>query len=151
MRSFDMTVLGYTSSGMIRVVFEGDETESFVPDDMANHHRQMIAQWEADGNVIPAYVGAPPNLDDYRSAIQAVVDQVAQVRRYDSGNSLASYANSTNPSWAAEAQAFIAWRDSVWAFAYDELARVEAGQRPQPTVEQIVSELTPIRWPVTAL
>jgi hypothetical protein len=144
-----MKVLGYTSSGMIRVLFEGDEAESFVPDDVGNAHRQLIAQWEADGNVIPAYVGTPPTIDDYRFAIQTVVDQVAQSRLYDSGNSLASYANSTNPRWAAEAQAFIAWRDSVWAFAYDELARVEAGQRPQPSIEQIVSELAPIRWPVT--
>jgi hypothetical protein len=144
-----MKVLGYTSSGMIRVMFEGDEAESFVPDDMANHHRQMIAQWQAAGNTIPPYNPPAIAIDDYRLAIQAIVDRTAQARLYDNGNSLASYANSTNPRWAAEAQAFIAWRDSVWAFAYDELARVEAGERPLPTVEQIVSELAPIRWPVT--
>jgi hypothetical protein len=143
-----MKVLGYTSSGMIRVMFEGDEAESFVPDDMANHHRQMIAQWQAAGNTIPPYNPPAIAIDDYRLAIQAIVDQVAQSRRYDSGNSLASYANSTNPRWTAEAQAFIAWRDSVWVFAYDELARVEAGERPQPTVEVLLAELPAINWPV---
>jgi hypothetical protein len=118
-------------------------------------HVQVIVPYGPDDepcahDVMPEYV-APLSLDDYRAAIQATVDRTAQARLYDSGNSLASYANSTNPRWAAEAQAFIAWRDSVWAFAYDELARVEAGERPQPTVEQIVSELAPIRWPVTNL
>lgn len=144
-----MEIRGYTQSGCIEAVI--DEQPMTVPDDMTNRHRQLIAQWEGDGNVIPAYVAPPPDIDDYRLAIQAVVDQMAQTRLYDSGNSLASYANSTNPRWAAEAQAFIAWRDSVWAFAYDELARVEAGERPQPTVEQLLSQIAPIRWPVTTL
>lgn len=146
-----MEVKGYDEHGFIRVVFDGELAEVLVPDDADNRHRQMIAAWEAAGNVIPAHVQPEPAIADYRAAIQAMVDRTAQDRLYDSGNSLASYANSTNPRWAAEAQAFIAWRDSVWAFAYDELARVEAGQSPQPTVEQIISELAPIRWPVTML
>jgi hypothetical protein len=54
-----MNVLGYTESGAIRVIFDGDENESFVPDDMANRHRQMIAEWEAAGNVIPAFEPPP--------------------------------------------------------------------------------------------
>lgn len=51
-----MNVLGYIESGLIRVIFEGDEAESIVPDDMSNRHRQMIAEWEAAGNTIPPYV-----------------------------------------------------------------------------------------------
>lgn len=53
-----MNVLGYTESGMIRAEIEG--TELTVPDDMANRHRRMIAEWEAAGNTIPAFVPPPP-------------------------------------------------------------------------------------------
>lgn len=50
-----MNVMGYTKTGEIRVVFEGDDHESFVSDDMGNRHRQKIAEWEAEGNVIPRF------------------------------------------------------------------------------------------------
>ena len=101
-----------------------------------------------EGNLVPYDPSPPaPTQDDYRRAIQARIDETARVRRYDSGASCASYAASTVPAWAAEAQAFIAWRDAVWAYAYAELARVEAGERPQPTVDEFLAELPTITWP----
>lgn len=147
-----MIVLGYTQTGTIRVILDGDKYESLVPDDMCNSHRQMIAAWEFDEhgnriNIIPAYAPPAPTLDNYRSAIQSLVDEIAQSRSYDSGNSLASYAASTIPQWSAEAQAFIAWRDQVWAYAYAELEKVEKLYRTQPTVEEFLAELPVIAWP----
>lgn len=88
-----------------------------------------------------------PQLDDYRGAIQAHVDMTAQARSYDSGITCASYVGSTNPGWAAEAAAFVAWRDAVWVYAYTELAKVEAGTRPQPSVGEIIAELPAMAWP----
>lgn len=91
-----------------------------------------------------------PTLEDYRAAIRAHVDATAQARDYDNAVSCASYVNSTNPQWAAEAQAFVAWRDAVWAYVFAELAKVENGQRPQPAIEEFVGELTaavPMEWP----
>lgn len=85
--------------------------------------------------------------EDYRLAIQAHVDAAAQARRYDGGVSLASYVASSNPAWAAEATAFVAWRDAVWAYAYAELDKVLAGQREQPGVEVFLGELPVIEWP----
>lgn len=84
---------------------------------------------------------------DYETAIQERVDDVARSRQFRDGVTLASYINSTNAQWAAEALAFVAWRDAVWAYAYTELAKVEAGQRPQPSVKDILAELPPINWP----
>lgn len=47
----------YTESGHIAATIDG---RSFViPDDMANRHRQMVAEWEAAGNTIPAYEPPP--------------------------------------------------------------------------------------------
>ena len=104
-----------------------------------------LRQW-VDGTLSVCNPPAP-TVDDYRAAIQVMIDGVARARRYDSGNSLASYAASTNPQWRAEAQAFIAWRDSVWAFAYAELDHVQSGQREPPSVAQFLTEITPILWP----
>lgn len=83
----------------------------------------------------------------FRTAIQAHVDQTAQSRLYDSGNSLASYVASTNTIWAAEAAAFVAWRDAVWLHAYADLDKVMAGEREQPSVEDFIGELPAIEWP----
>lgn len=102
---------------------------------------EEIATWEAEQAAIK------PGLYQYRVAIQEVVDSKAQERRYDNGNSLASYVNSTIAEWATEAAAFVAWRDQVWAYAYAALAEVEAGVRPAPTVAEILSELPVMAWP----
>lgn len=49
-----MEIHGYTADGAIDATIEGNRWT--VPDDMNNRHRQMIADWEAEGNTIPAYV-----------------------------------------------------------------------------------------------
>lgn len=90
-----------------------------------------------------------PTITDYENAIQSIVDNAARERQFRDGVTLASYIGSTKPKWAAEAQAFVAWRDNVWFYAYCELDKVQAGQRQQPTVEQFLAEIAPIAWPAT--
>jgi len=84
---------------------------------------------------------------DYAAAIQSHVDATAQAKGYADGVALAGYSTSTIPAWSAEAQAFIAWRDAVWIYAYTELAKVQAGQREAPTIAGIIGELPSIVWP----
>lgn len=55
-----ITQAQYTEGGTILATIDG--TEYFIPDDMANRHRQMIAEWEADGNTIAPY--EPPVLTE---------------------------------------------------------------------------------------
>lgn len=90
---------------------------------------------------------SPPTITDYENAIQNLVDSTARERQFRDGVTLASYIGSTRPKWAAEAQAFVAWRDNVWFYAYGQLAKVQAGERPQPTAEQFLAEIAPIAWP----
>lgn len=90
---------------------------------------------------------APPPVEDYQNAIQALVDEAAISRRYKSGDAMATYVASTVGDWASEAQAFVAWRDNVWQYAYAELAKVQGGERVQPTVADFLSELPEIVWP----
>lgn len=107
-----------------------------------------VAQWKADGSPEPAAFAPPPiSINDYRRAIQAHVDMTAQARNYDSGLTCASYVGSTNPEWAQEAAAFVAWRDAVWVYAFAELDKVQSDQRPQPSVAEIIAELPSMAWP----
>lgn len=88
-----------------------------------------------------------PTADDYKLAIVAMLDAKAQERRYDNAISISTYVGSTNPQWASEATAYVAWRDAVWAYAYAELDKVTSGQRPQPSVAELLAELPAIVWP----
>lgn len=90
----------------------------------------------------------PVSITDYENAIQNLVDSTAREKQFRDGVTLASYTASTKPKWAAEAQSFVAWRDNVWFYAYGELAKVQAGQRQQPTVEQFLGEIARIAWPL---
>lgn len=88
-----------------------------------------------------------PKQEDYAAAIQAHVDDAARARGYHDGFALAGYATSTVEAWAAEAAAFIAWRDAVLSYVYAQLALVQASARAQPTIEGLLAELPPIAWP----
>lgn len=89
----------------------------------------------------------PPTLDDFRLAIQWRIDETARQRGYDSGVTCSSYIGSTVPAWAAEAAAFVSYRDAVWAYAYAEMAKVENDKREMPTIADILSELPSVNWP----
>lgn len=88
-----------------------------------------------------------PSQADYTNAIQATLDNAAVARRYDSAATMATYTNSTNGVWSAEAAAMVAWRDAVWLYAYQQLDAVLAGEREQPTIEELLAELPVPNWP----
>lgn len=88
-----------------------------------------------------------PKAEDYAAAIQGHVDDVAREHDYRDGFALAGYATSTVPAWAAEARAFVAWRDAVWVYVYSELEAAQIGQRAQPSIPGLVGELPAIAWP----
>ena len=73
-------------------------------------------------------------------AIDARVEAQAKALHYNSAAHLASYAASSVPEWAAEAQAFVAWRDTVWLAVIDMLADAEASGE-QPGVEDVLAAL----------
>lgn len=96
------------------------------------------------GNVTLIEGDAPPlTIEDYRRAIDAHVEATAQSRQYNSAAHMASYVASTVPEWAAEAEAFVAWRDQVWVTAIHFLATVTEA----PTIEAVIEALPQIEWP----
>lgn len=80
-------------------------------------------------------------------AVQKHLDATAKTRNYDNILSLASYATSTDPTFAAEGQAGVAWRDECWRYCYQALAEIKAGTRSMPTPEEAIAELPQIVWP----
>ena len=82
----------------------------------------------------------------FTDAIQKHLDTTAQSRRYDSIFTAISYVNSTDETFAREAQACLVWRDKVWRKCYDILDAVEAGEREIPTMEELIAELPTIEW-----
>lgn len=74
------------------------------------------------------------------------IDSIAQERQYDSAVSCVSYFMSTNVQWKNEAIAFIAWRDSVFAYTMEQVALMATGARSIPTFEEFKTELPKITW-----
>ncbi len=78
----------------------------------------------------------------FEQAIQAHLDTAARARGYDSIATAVSYAEEPAvPKFQEDGKAFRAWRSFVWAYAYQELARVKAGEREIPSVDSFLAEL----------
>lgn len=154
---------------IVRATFnENGFPTGFYPSDVwpegypANAVEITLDQWQeflnfqgarkfVDGQIVEYSPPPPvPTLADYTTAITGMLDAKAKERRYDNSVSIATYVTSSNPQWMAEAEAFVAWRDQIWAYCYSELAKVQAGQRTQPTVADFLTELStqvPLAWP----
>lgn len=109
--------------------------------------RDATAEEEAE---IAARASVMPTVDDYRAAIQAMLDTKAKERRYYDIQSACTYSTSTNPTFKAEASVCVAWRDAVWATAYATLDQVNAGAIPQPTIAEMLAMLPTMTWPGVA-
>lgn len=103
--------------------------------------------FDGQGNVLVSQAMPLPTVDDYVVAIQSMLDTKAQERRYFGMESASTYAASTNPTFKAEADACLAWRDAVWLTAYQVLDEVTAGTRAQPTIADMMALLPTMEWP----
>jgi hypothetical protein len=115
-----------------------------------------VAIWYGEWVVLPEAPApaqpVPPTTEDitaqYEQAVQAKLDGAAQEARYDSISTAVSYAEEPAvPKFQEDGKAFREWRSLVWAYAYDQLAKVLSGQRTQPTVEEFLAELPALVLP----
>lgn len=83
---------------------------------------------------------------ELKEAVQAHLDETVQARNYNGILSCCSYASSTDPAFASEGAAALAWRDAVWRHCYDVLAEYEAGTRLLPTADVLIAELPALNW-----
>jgi hypothetical protein len=101
---------------------------------------------EEDAPVTPL-IPTEPSLLDYDIAIERHLDEEAKaagyydpLERIPSIDRACSYAGFTN-DYQTESQSFVAWRASVWSHVYNVKSAVEAGNRTQPTIEELIAEL----------
>lgn len=80
-------------------------------------------------------------------AVQSLLDSTVQAHNYDGILSACTYANSKNPTFSAEGQACIEWRDAVWSTCYQILGDVQSGERNVPSVSELMNELPALNWP----
>lgn len=79
-------------------------------------------------------------------AVQTYLDSVAKEKRYDNALTLATYATSSNPTFASEAKKFIEYRDVCWSTCYDILAKYEKREVPMPTPDEVIKQFPKIQW-----
>ena len=138
------------------VDFVGIGSVSFTASesDSEGHSRDIFARAVAgDFGPIAPYVAPPPQSPEQikerlRRAVEDHVEETARERDYSSAVSLASYTASTREPWAAEAQAFVHWRDDVWEYVFQRLAAVESGEdEPPESAEALIADLPEMVWP----
>lgn len=81
-----------------------------------------------------------PMLENY-------IDSIAQQKLYNNAISCISYLNSSVATWKAEAEAFSAWRDSVYNYVIQQESLMKSGLRTIPTFDAFKLELPVILWP----
>lgn len=78
------------------------------------------------------------------AAVQAHIDDLARSWSYNDAATLAGYAASAVPKWAAEAAALIAWRDAIWLQVY---GYQTAPETAPAMIEDLIAALPPITRP----
>lgn len=79
-------------------------------------------------------------VEEFTGAVQNHLDAQAISKGYDNIVSACSYAGAPNP-FQAESIQFITWRGNVWAYCYQELAKVQSGERLVPELQDFLNEL----------
>lgn len=82
----------------------------------------------------------------YEQATQYGLDNFAQSGGYDSVLSCVSYANSTNAKFKSDALKMIALRDATWLKSVEIMNKVQAGDKPIPSLTEYKSLLPVLSW-----
>ena len=123
-------------------------TPSCAPDEEGNATEEgLAAALRFYGLPLGKLVTQEEVQQQFTAAIQMHLDSFAQTRNYDGIISAATYATSTIPKFAAEGQYAVKVRDATWATGYAIMDAVLSGQRPMPTIEDVIAELPSLVWP----
>lgn len=86
------------------------------------------------------------NLTEFTQKLLTYLDLKASEKQYISAVSCISYSTSTNPQWAKEASAFIKWRDSMLAAAYDYQDNISNGNNTNSSFETFLVTAPVLIW-----
>lgn len=77
---------------------------------------------------------------DVKAAVQAMLDEEAQKRDYDTIHTAALRAGYPGP-FHEEGVQYAMWMDACWDKCHDILKKVKASERPIPTSKEVVAEM----------
>lgn len=87
-------------------------------------------------------------IKDAEASIQSILNAAAVAHGYDNILTASSYAAlPVGSPFQAESAAFSLWRAQCWQAAYQILAEVKAGARPEPTAEELIAEMPALELP----
>ena len=103
---------------------------------------QQLGQWEIEYNTHKIKADL---IENFTKLVQNHLDLEAQKAGYDSIHTAVTYANEDSVvKFQGEGILLRSWRSLVWEKCYQILADVEAGDRDQPTEEELILELPTI-------
>lgn len=147
-----------STGGFYDAAIHGDNIPADAVEVSAEQHAALIEGQSRGKRIVadeagrPVLVDPPPPTTEqiiaqYTAGVQQHLDNFARTRNYDGILSAATYATSQVPKFKAEGQYAVEARDATWAKCYEILAAVEAGSRPMPTLDELLSELPKLVWP----
>lgn len=153
-KNFDLSIIKVRSdgsyvinNGFYHVPNEGEWADLWAQvDAYAKEHPEVVTEEQP-------YVAPEPTeaeiIDGYKAHVQAALDAFAATRGYDDIHTAASYNTSSDAQFALEGKYCDELRTTTWRRCWDILAKVKAGEMPQPTKEELVAML-PVgsaKWP----
>jgi len=135
-----MTYTLTASSSIVR-----DSDGATIPADPSNRDYADFLAWKDAGGA-PTALARPPApdlVDEFVAAATALLEEVATGMTYTNSATLIGWQGSAIPQYAAEAAAFLAWRDAVWIV----LNKIDR-DKPPASVEDALALLPTFKRPV---
>lgn len=121
---------------------------STLPEGVGVEWSLVDGEWVPPAPAVPQPGDLPALFETARQLVNTHVDTVARAKGYNDAAACASYLASTNPTWSAEATAFIAWRDAVWAHVFALRDQALAGEiETLPGGDELIAGLPAMSWP----
>ena len=80
--------------------------------------------------------------DALKELVQLHLDNTARSFGYDDIKAVVTYAEEPSvPKYQREGRAFRAWRSQVWAYVFEQMERMENGERDWPSMDAFAHEL----------
>lgn len=83
----------------------------------------------------------------YEAFVEQYMDSIVQERNYNSVEScIGKYLFSPNAKFKAEAEAVNQWNSACWDKCNEIFNKVNAGEIPLPSYDEVISELPTLEW-----
>lgn len=118
------------------VVPDAHIIELEVPQDFS------LSTYFFDGQELKRIPPPPPSLEEYKTAVQSLLDSTAQSMNYDDIKSAVTYADEPSvPKFQDEGKRLRAWRSLVWEECYSIMEQVDAKELDAPSVQTLIDLL----------